>query len=58
MSVEKDAQNESFESAKTFWLKHKSPIVKEIKNFTKLLTALQSSGKLTKSCEGNQIPHK
>jgi hypothetical protein len=35
MSVEKDAQNESFESAKTFWLKHKSPIVKEIKIFTK-----------------------
>jgi hypothetical protein len=35
MSVEKDAKNKSFESAKTFWLKHKSLIVKEIKNFTK-----------------------
>jgi hypothetical protein len=35
MSVEKDAKNESFESAKTFWLKHKSLIVKEIKIFTK-----------------------
>jgi hypothetical protein len=35
MSVEKDAKNKSFESAKTFWLKHKSLIVKEIKFFTK-----------------------